>query len=444
MEKENKKSITDNIVQMYTSLSEEFEERGQEVDNIGYYKDFEIKNSGLAISDAYIVKLKDKEDKIRDENEQKEKIIYEIRDEDNNLIASVNELGEIQFEEAYLESLREINEGYFDSLTLDEAEFELPEELSKEDLVLNKEEIEEKQSQKRIEDISKVIKSKEINSYSEMKTDQTPVFDKVVNKQEIDPNAKVTQGETLADMIPEIKQKGIVKVGVVYSDHSKGQNGRFSFVGIDKDGQIQTIDSLQNTQGATTGQTITSINSRDGSVVEQEQVSGLVKIGGRSTANGQEEMLSVRVGQYGILEVDYVRADLSRDKDERYLSAPIETKNQRPTTKEVREVMDKNRNTEIEGELERADEEIERDGDAELRNIDDTASNDELTPDEIIVLENGEETTLRKEAEKAKISPEEFTKRYNERGGKTPDEKIDSIHEEVEEEYGAPSLDHTH
>jgi uncharacterized protein YfkK (UPF0435 family) len=444
MEKESKKSITDNIVQMYTSLSEEFEERGQEVDNIGYYKDFEIKNSGLAISDAYIVKLKDKEDKIRDENEQKEKIIYEIRDDDNNLIASVNELGEIQFEEAYLESLREINEGYFDSLTLDEAEFELPEELSKEDLVLNKEEIEEKQSQKRIGDISKVIKSKEINSYSEMKTDQTPVFDKVVNKQEIDPNAKVTQGETLADMIPEIKQKGIVKVGVVYSDHSKGQNGRFSFVGIDKDGQIQTIDSLQNTQGATTGQTITSINSRDGSVVEQEQVSGLVKIGGRSTANGQEEMLSVRVGQYGILEVDYVRADLSRDKDERYLSAPIETKNQRPTTKEVREVMDKNRNTEIEGELERADEEIERDGDAELRNIDDTASNDELTPDEIIVLENGEETTLRKEAEKAKISPEEFTKRYNERGGKTPDEKIDSIHEEVEAEYGAPSLDHTH
>ena len=178
---------------------------------------------------------------------------------------------------------------------------------------------------------------------------------------------------------------------------------------------------MQNTQGATTGQTITSINSRDGSVVEQEQVSGLVKIGGRSTANGQEEMLSVRVGQYGILEVDYVRADLSRDKDERYLSAPIETKNQRPTTKEVREVMDKNRNTEIEGELERADEEIERDGDAELRNIDDTASNDELTPDEIIVLENGEETTLRKEAEKAKISPEEFTKRFIERGGNTPD-----------------------
>lgn len=440
MKEKNRESITENILQMYTSISEELGERGQEIENIGYYKDFEIKNSGLAISDAYIVKLKDSEDtKTRDENEQKERIIYEIRDQDNNLIASVNELGEIQFEESYLESLREINEGYFDSLTLDEAEFELPEELERDDIVLTKEEIEEKQSERRISDVSKAIGSKEINSYSEMKTDQTPVFDKVVNKQEIDPNARVTQGETLADMIPEIKQKGIVKVGVVYSDHSKGQNGRFSFVGIDKDGQIQTIDSLENTQGVTTGQTITSINSRDGSLVEQEQVSGLVKINGRSTANGQEEMLSVRVGQYGILEVDYVRADLSRDKDERYLSAPIETKNQRPTSRAVRDVMDKNRNTEIDGELERAEEEIERDDDAQLRNIDDTASNDELTPDEVIVLENGEETTLRKEAAKAKVSPEEFTRKYNERGGKTPDEKIDSIHEEIEEEFGTPS-----
>lgn len=440
MKEKNRESITENILQMYTSISEKLGERGQEVENIGYYKDFEIKNSGLAISDAYIVKIKDSEgNKTRDENEQKEKIIYEIRDQDNNLIASVNELGEIQFEKSYLESLREINEGYFDSLTLDEAEFELPEELERDDIVLTKDEIEEKQSERRISDISKVIGSKEINSYSEMKTDQTPVFDKVVNKQEIDPNARVTQGETLADMIPEIKEKGIVKVGVVYSDHSKGQNGRFSFVGIDKNGQIQTIDSLENTQGATTGQTITSINSRDGSLVEQEQVSGLVKINGRSTANGQEEMLSVRVGQYGILEVDYVRADLSRDKDERYLSAPIETKNQRPTSRAVRDVMDKNRNTEIEGELERAEGEIKRDDETELRNIDDTASNDELTPDEVIVLENGEETTLRKEAAKAKVSPEEFTRKYNERGGKTPDEKIDSIHEEIEEEFGTPS-----
>ena len=277
-----------------------------------------------------------------------------------------------------------------------------------------------------------------------MKTEQKPLFDKLTNKQELDADVRVTQTETLADMIPEIKEKGIVKVGVVYSDKAKGQSGRFSFVGIDKNGQIQSIDSLENVEGTTTGQTVMSINSRDGSLVEEEQVAGMVRINGRSKTNGQEEMLSVRVGQYGILEVDYVRADLSEDKGERYFSAPIETKNQRPTTRAVREAMDKHKNVEIEDEMDRAEGELERDGDTRLRNIDDTASNDLVTPDEVIVLEDGTETTLAKEAEKAKISPEEFTRRYNERGGKTPDEKIEDIHEEIEEEYGAPTMSRDH
>ena len=101
--------------------------------------------------------------------------------------------------------------------------------------------------------------------------------------------------------------------------------------------------------------------------------------------------------------------------------------------------MDRSKNPEIDDELKRANPEIERDGETEARNIDDTASNDLVTPDDIIVLEDGTETTLRIEAEKAKVSPEEFTRRYNEMGGNTPDKKIDELHEEIEEEFGAPS-----
>ncbi len=442
--KENKREeVINNMLNLRASISEKLAERNQEVDNIGYYKDFEFKGSGLAINDAYIVKLKDSEKskgkpKSKEDEEGKEKIAYEIYDKDNNLIATVNETGEVEFDQEFLESLEKVNKEYYDTLTLDEAEFELPEELGKDDLVLTGQELDEKQAEKDLEKISEKIGSKDIEAYSTMNVDQTPQFDKIVNKQEIDPNARVTQTETLADMIPEIREKGIVKVGVVFSDHSKGQSGRFSFVGLDKDGNIHSIDSLENTQGTTTGQTVTSINSRDGSVVEEEQVAGMVRINGRSRTNGQEEMLSVKIGQYGILEVDYVRADLSKDKDERYLSAPIETSNQRPTTRAVREMMDKTRNTEIDDELERSEEEIERDGETELRNMDDYAGNDELTPDDVIVLEDGTETTLRKEAEKAKVSPEEFTRKYNERGGKTSDEKIEDIHEEIEEEFGAP------
>ena len=447
MEKANVK-VTNNMLRIYTEVSKAIKERGQEVDNIGYYKDFEIKGSGLAITDAYIVKLKDSKraiessaenDKARDEAEQRQKIMYEIYDEDSNLVATVNELGEIQFDEEFLENLREINEEYFNSLTLDEAEFELPEELEKDDVVLTREELEEKQSEKRLEEVSKEIGTDEIESYSEIDTDQTPTFEKLTNKQELDANVRVTQTETLADLIPEIKEKGIKKIGVVYSDHSKGQSGRFSFIGIDKDGNLQTIDSLENIDGTTTGQKVTSINSVDGSIVEQEQVAGMVRLGDRGTTNGEEEYLSVRQGNYGIIEVDYVRADLSKPEDERYISAPIETKNLYPTTREVRDFMDRSQNPEVSDELKRAKAEIDKDGETQTRNIDDTASNDQLTPDDVIVLEDGTETTLRKEAERDKVSPEEFTRRYNEMGGKTPDEKIDNLHEEIEEEFGAPS-----
>ena len=260
-----------NMLNLKEILQEELAENRQEISNIGYYKDFQFKGTSLGVNDVYIVKIKD--DSVPEQDmkprEDDETYIYRIYDEDNNLIATVDKEGNVLFSPEYLEN---IDERYLETLDLEDAEFELPEELGKDDIVLNSEELEMEENKKRLDDVSKVIGSNNINSYSEMKTDQTPAFEKVTNKQELDPNTRVTQTETLADMIPEIKEKGIVKIGVVYSEHSKGQNGRFSFVGLDKDGQIHNIDSLENTQGTTTGQTVTSINSRDGSVVEEEQV----------------------------------------------------------------------------------------------------------------------------------------------------------------------------
>ena len=434
MDTKNREDRINNMLKLREILQEKLAENMQEISNIGYYKDFQFKGTSLGVNDVYIVKIKDDSvpEKDIEPREDDETYIYRIYDEDNNLIATVDKEGNVLFSPEYLEN---IDERYLETLDLEDAEFELPEELGKDDIVLNSEELEMEENKKRLDDVSKVIGSNNINSYSEMKTDQTPAFEKVTNKQELDPNTRVTQTETLADMIPELREKGIVKIGVVYSDHSKGQNGRFSFVGLDKDGQIHNIDSLENTQGTTTGQTVTSINSRDGNVVEEEQVAGLVRINGRNSLNGQEEMLSVKVGQYGILEVDYVRADLSEDKENRYLSAPIETRNIRPTTREVREFMDKSKNVDIEDELKRSEAELDRDGETKVYNMDDTASNDVLTADDVIVLEDGSKTTLRKEAAKAKVSVEDFVRRYNARTGKTPDEKIDDIQAEYAEEY---------
>lgn len=437
MNSKEREKIVDNMLKLRNSITMNGENKDIDVTNIGYYKDFNFRGSGLAVNDVYVVEMKRNSRTLRSRN-QREKLMYEIYDKDNVLIATVNEMGEISYEPEFIKELENISEEHFKMLTLDETEFELPEKLKKDDIVLNKKELEEKSIDKKMSDISHMLKTKNINSYSEMETDQK-VFDKITNKQELDANVRVTQTETLADLIPELKEKGIQKIGVVYSDNIQGQNGRFSFVGIDKDGKMQMIESLENIDGTTTGQKVTSINSIDGSLVEQEQVAGMVKLSDRTNTNGEEEYLSVRQGDYGIIEVDYVRADLSKPEDKRYISAPIETKNIYPTTREVRDFMDRSYNPEINNELEKAEQEINRDEETSMENIDDTASNDYLTPDDIILLEDGTKTTLRKEADKAKVSPEEFTNRYNEMSGKTPDEKIDKIQEEIIEEYGAPT-----
>lgn len=446
MDKNKRKQVIQNMLLIKTKINARNSEN-REIENIGFYNDFQFKNMGLAVTNIYIVKMNNDIDKSsenfakkesQNRNLSSERTLYEIYDQDNNMIATVDEMGIIHFDEEYIETLKDVSEKYFNMLDLENEEFILPEELSKEDLVLDEHELLEQEFENKKGNIERNIGSK-IDAYSEINTNQKPIFDNITNKQEIDPNTKVTSSETIADMIPEIRQKGIIKIGVVYSDKVKGQNGRFSFIGIDKDGNIQTLDSLQNTEGTTTGQNVISINSRDGSLVEEEQVAGLVRINGRSKANGEEELLSVKTGAYGILEVDYVRADMSKDKDERYMSAPIQTKNMYPTTREVREFMDKYKNTNISDELERADEQLEDQNKTKLRNVDDIAGNDELSIDTVIVLENGEETSIRKEAQKAKVDPEDFLSRYNSRGGKTPDDKIESIQEEYIEEYGAPS-----
>ena len=440
----NNKEIIDNMLTINALVKEKLEKTNRIIEDISYYKDFQFKGTNFGLEGAYIVKIKDdvipeSEISSRKEDDLKYGFIYEIYDGNNKLVASVNKNGEVIFDQEYMEGLQEKNEGYFIQLDLDADEFELPDELKKDSITLKKDELEKLENDKKLENVSKITGEKEIKSYSEMNTNQKPLFDKLTNKQELDANIRVTQTETLADMIPEIKEKGYEKIGIVYSDSAKGQTGKFSFVGITKEGEIGTIDSLENTQGTTTGQTVTSVNSRDGSQVEEEQVAGMVRINGRKRA-GQEEMLSVKVGQYGVLEVDYVRAELSKDKETRYISAPIETRNLRPTTRDVREFMDRNRNTNMKDELNRAEAKIDRDGETRVENIDDTASNDRMGPDEIIVLKDGTKTTLRREAQKDKVSVEDFVRRYNQRGGNTPDEKINNIHDEYEEEFGAPTM----
>ena len=195
MKDKKRQQIIDNMLKIKNVIGERLKESEQEIDNIGYYHEFKFNNTTLGIEDAYIIKLKDKgeETKKQERDDQRERIVYEIYDEDSNLIALVDETGKVQFEPSYIESLKEIDEKYFETLKLENAEFELPKELSKDDLELNKEELTIEENKRNLEKISKIIGSKNINSYSELQTDQNIEFERMTNKQELDPSVKVTQ-----------------------------------------------------------------------------------------------------------------------------------------------------------------------------------------------------------------------------------------------------------
>ena len=213
----------------------------KEVKNVIYYDNFQFKSTNLEENDIYIALV---------ENEKDGSTIYSIYSGNSNkLIATVDVNGKIHFLPEYIEEMRDKFGELFDELNLDNAEFGLPEELKEKDIVLTENEIIEENERKRNEklgEISKIVGVENIDSYSEIDTNQKidtknenekdkdneKTFEKITSKQEIDANVRVTQTESLADMIPEIKEKGFVKVGVVYSNGSKGQNGRFSFVGI--------------------------------------------------------------------------------------------------------------------------------------------------------------------------------------------------------------------
>lgn len=451
MNENDRQQIIEKVIAISELIEQSKDSDDTQLSGINYYKDFDFKDTGLAETNIYVAIITNNKDNAN---------IYEVYSGNtNNLIATVDEQGILHFMPEYIEALRQANPRLIDEmLSIKDKKFELPQDLAKEDVILTKGEIDENSRGKKLEKLEKTTGIEGLSSYSEMDANQEirdeqeeskdsekdkkqKAFEKITNKQELNPNTRVTQTETLGDMIPEVKEKGFTKIGVVYSDKVQNGSGRFSLVGIDKEGNIEKLDGLQNIEGTTTGQKVLSINSRDGSLVEQEQVAGMIEINGRSKGNGQREYLSFKISQYGIIEVDYVRREMSKEKGEAFISAPIETSSIKPTTREVRDFMDRSYNVDMDDEISRAQGIIDvqkGNGQPEkmrMENIDDNPYNDshdnentretselksELNPDDTITLENGNVTTLREQAEKNHTSVEGYTELYNEMAIKNP------------------------
>lgn len=291
---------------------------------------------------------------------------------------------------------------------------------------------------KRLKQLQEItgLEEDEIRAYAEINTDQVIKPEKVLLesmniKTEIDPNDRVTD-KTFAEIFPETKEKNFKKVIPVASKKNSKSDGMFHFVGVTPEGNCEPFESLKPTEGTNPNKEISSIN-RDGSEVTQEQVSAIVM-----KENDKNEGLSVRIGAMGTIEVDYIR----RTPNNEYIKAPVETNRQRYTTTEVRQFMDKNRNIDMQDEIDRTNDEIKAhgdfDGEINMKNIDDDPNND-VGHDDVIVLDDGTETTFEEEAAKAKVSEEEFRKKYESQSKNlTPQQRLENVHEEIEEEFIGP------
>lgn len=235
-------------------------------------------------------------------------------------------------------------------------------------------EIEVKEERKEEEKESDSEKQEEAQEKDVLSSEE---LESVTSKTEIDVNQKVTDSETMASLL-KVQGKGYQKIQVVESSHlQEGNSTRFSFVGIkqvERNGRkvevAEKIDTLEQRYGQSPNKEVNSLNS-DGSKLEEKRLQSIYQVKGDN-----ESQVGVNIGSAGNLEVSYIRTP--RQDNAEAISIPIETRSVRPTTREVREFMNKNRNKDLTEEAERIEQHREAGcEDINMRNIDDDEKNDD-------------------------------------------------------------------
>ena len=252
-------------------------------------------------------------------------------------------------------------------------------------------------------------------------------LDDIKSCSSLDPKEKITDQQSFED-ITNTRGKYTRIYSVASNSKTKGTS-RFAFWGITPDGKVEQLPGLEERDGVDTGKEIYSMN-RDGYVVKEKQTSALFML-----RNG-EEGFSVTIGQYGMIEIDYLRKDPTQNK---YLGVTLNTEHEKPTTREVQEFMNDARTTdkELEGVIDKTEHQLDEHGSETtmLQNIDDNPNNDQaIDIDEEVELHDGTVTTLRQEAEKHNMSPEDYIKYFEEARGDCTSDKIMVAHLNIEEE----------
>lgn len=291
-------------------------------------------------------------------------------------------------------------------------------------------EIEQKRTNKQGQNKEETSKSNVETSKSEVKEQDNSQEPKkyIPNAKDvkIDMNKKITETKTFAELVPEVKQKGIVDVVA-----RRTKNMEFEMIGINSQGEELPLTTLVQTEGTNPTKDIIEIN-QDGSQVKKEQVMTMLKIKNGENQAKQDEGFTINLGSYGIPEINYYRR--ARETNE-YTSIPVnlENTNQKRTEREVREYMEKKRNTSVEDNIVRAEDRISynEEKETQLENIDDNPYNDNIVDESEIII--------RKAATRCKVTVEEFKQELEKQDGNSLEEKIENAEDEINEQFRGSS-----
>ena len=370
--------------------------------------------------------------------------IYDIYIRDGQIKMGTIENGVITFTPEYLQMMMELSPFIYQTLMMQQGKsYEIaegfvdvsreedglqlnPMEMSKEDIEKEMQERVGLQGQEKLTEQDQGPKDEE-QAIKEIAIKTGLSIEDIKSCASLDPKEKITDSQSFENLTNTVGK--YVKVFPVASNSKTQGTSRFVFYGITPKGEVEQVPGFEERDGVNTGKEIYSMN-RDGSVVKEKQTSALFML-----RNG-EEGFSVTIGQYGMIEVDYIRKDPTQNK---FIGLTLNTYSEKPTTREVQEFMNDARTTdeELTEIIEKTEHQLDEHGSETtlLQNIDDNPNNDKaIDIDEEIEMHDGTVTTLRQEAEKYNMSPEDYIKYFEEARGNCTSDKIMDANLTIEEE----------
>ena len=300
------------------------------VDTVTFYQDFVFKGSGFGDYNIFVARVKNLKDSTT---------TYEIYSEgSNSLIATVNEHGKLHFMPEYIEKLKEDYGKHFASLRLDDLDFELPEELQVDDVVLTKSERTQSKVEKQ-HNISKEEKSKETVHEDEEQQEENDEQDK-----ETKTNEEESKKEEIAS------KKGIPTHSILfvrtnsnfYKDHPelesnlyfyRDNNGIVKAEYIDENGNSQPSKFFEDSQTSLRQETVSIGN--DGNPVTKSVPYQVMKTKGLNSIDKdiRDIRININIDSYGYLDIEEAR----QGKNGEWLSHDIELNGRNYNSRAVNE-----------------------------------------------------------------------------------------------------------